>query len=93
VLIGVAGPVAGRQFPLFTETNIGRSSGNDIVIASHMLSRSHTRILFVGDHWMLQDLGTTNGTYVNGAQVTSCRILDGDLIRLGDAELRFKILP
>ena len=92
VLIGIAGPVAGQRFPLSSETQIGRSARNDIVVASHMLSRSHTRILFVGDHWMLQDLGTTNGTYVNGAQVTSCRIEDGDLIKLGEAELRFKLV-
>jgi Ca-activated chloride channel homolog len=92
VLIGIAGPVAGQRFQLSAETQIGRSSRNDIVIASHRLSRSHTRILFVGDHWMLQDLGTTNGTSVNGTQVTSCRIDDGDLIQLGEAELRFKIV-
>ncbi len=41
---------------------------------------------------MLQDLGTTNGTYVNGAQVTSCRLEHGDVIRLGEAELRFQLV-
>jgi Ca-activated chloride channel family protein len=92
VLIGIAGQVAGRRFDLFVETQIGRGASNDIVIASHMLSRSHLRILFVGDHWMVQDLGTTNGTYVNRRKVTSSRLEDGDLIQLGDDELRFKIL-
>jgi len=90
-LIGIAGPVAGKRFGLFAETQIGRGANNDIVVASHMLSRSHTRILCVGDHFMLQDLGTTNGTYVDGKQVTSCRLEDGCLILLGDAEFRFKL--
>jgi Ca-activated chloride channel homolog len=91
-LLGITGLVAGKRFELSAETQIGRSARNDVVIASHMLSRSHTRILFVGDHWMLQDLGTTNGTFVNRVQVTSCRLEDGDLIKLGDAELRFQLV-
>jgi len=92
VLLGVSGPVAGKRFELFAETAIGRGASNDIVITSGLLSRSHTRLMFVGDHWMLQDLGTTNGSYVNSRQVTSCRLEDGDLILLGDAEFRFKLV-
>ena len=53
--------------------------------------RNHTRIVFLGDHWMLQDLGATNGSLVNGKQVQSCRLADGDVIKLGDAELRFTL--
>jgi Ca-activated chloride channel family protein len=90
-LVGIAGPVAGKRFQLATHNLIGRSSSSDIVVASGMLSRSHTRIVFLGDLWMLQDLGTTNGSYVNGQLVQSCRLHDGDLIKLGDAELRFTL--
>ncbi|HEX2691131.1 MAG TPA: FHA domain-containing protein, partial [Kofleriaceae bacterium] len=92
MLLGTSGPVAGREFALFVETQIGRGANNDIVIASGMLSRSHTRIMFVGDHWMLQDLGTTNGSYVNGKQVRSCRLEDGDALQLGDAGFQFKLV-
>ncbi|TMQ05545.1 MAG: VWA domain-containing protein [Deltaproteobacteria bacterium] len=88
-LVGIAGPVAGQRFELATDNTIGRSGSNHIVVLSHMLSRSHTRIVFLGDHWMLQDLGATNGSLVNGKQVQSCRLADGDVIKLGDAELRF----
>ena len=90
-LIGIGGPVDGTRHELFTETFIGRGVSNDIVVDSAMLSRSHTRLTFLGDHWMLQDLGATNGSFVNGKPVTSCRIEDGDLITLGDASFRFKI--
>ncbi|HEU4727342.1 MAG TPA: FHA domain-containing protein [Kofleriaceae bacterium] len=89
-LHGVSGPVAGRVFPLRPETQIGRGARNDIVVGSGMLSRSHTRIVWLGDHWMLQDLGTTNGSFVNGKQVQSCRLDDGDYIALGDAVFLFK---
>jgi uncharacterized protein YegL len=91
-LVGLAGPVAGRRFQLTTHDVIGRSSCNDIVVNSSMLSRRHTRIVFLGDQWMLQDMGTTNGTHVNGARVESCRLDDGDVIKIGDAELRFTLL-
>jgi Ca-activated chloride channel homolog len=92
VLLGIGGPAAGTRFELFVETVIGRATSNDLVIASGMLSRSHTRLVFVGDHWMLQDLGASNGSYVNGKQVNSCRLEDGDLIAIGDAAFRFKLV-
>ena len=72
---------------------VGRSHSADIMLVSGMISRNHTRFAFVGDHWMLQDLGATNGTRVNGKQVESCRLDDGDLITIGDAELQFMLVP
>jgi Ca-activated chloride channel family protein len=92
-LIGFAGPVTGQRFELTTDAVIGRGASSDIVVASGMLSRAHARLVFVADHWMLQDLGTTNGSYVNGAPVQSIQLADGDLIKVGDAELRFKLVP
>jgi Ca-activated chloride channel family protein len=92
VLIGIGGPVAGARHGLFTETSIGRGVSNDIVVASCKLSRSHTRITLLGDRWFLQDLGTTNGSYVNGKLVTSSPLDDGDLLTLGDARFRFEIV-
>lgn len=91
-LIGIAGPVRGTRFELFAETSIGRSSSNDLVVASSMLSRSHTRIVLLDEQWLLQDLGTTNGSYVNGRPVMSCKLEDGDRIRLGDAEFTFELV-
>jgi len=92
-LIGFAGPVAGMRFDLTADTVIGRGKSSDIVVNSGMLSRAHARLVFLADHWVFQDLGTTNGSFVNGAQVQSCPLADGDLIKLGDAELRFKLAP
>jgi Ca-activated chloride channel family protein len=91
-LIGVGGPVAGKRFELFAETVIGRSSSNDVQVASEQLSRMNTRLVCVGDRWLLHDFGSTNGSYVNGVRVESRELGDGDLIRIGDAEFQFKLL-
>jgi Ca-activated chloride channel family protein len=91
-LIGFAGPVAGKRYELCTYNVIGRGSSSDIVVVSGMLSRSHTRIVFADNRWYLQDMGATNGSHVNGQQVTSHDLQDGDVITLGDAELRFKLI-
>ena len=56
-----------------------------------MLSRSHVRILFVGDRYVLQDLGSTHGAMVNGVRVNSADLATGDLIQIGDVELRFEL--
>jgi Ca-activated chloride channel family protein len=91
-LIGFAGPVAGQRFDLFVETAIGRGHSCDLVVDSPHLSRAHTRLVLLGGKWTLQCMGSTNGTFVNGKQVQAAQLADGDLIRMGDAEWRFKIL-
>jgi len=91
MLVGIGGPVAGQTHQLQMENTIGRSSHCDIVVASGNLSRSHTRILFITDHFLLQDLGSTNGSRVNGVLVHTARLADGDRIEIGDAAFRFQI--
>jgi Ca-activated chloride channel family protein len=90
-LVGTGGGVAGQIFELVMENVIGRGANNDIVVHSGNLSRRHTRILFVGGQFVLEDLGSTNGTRVNGAMVHSAKLSDGDRIELGDAQFRFVI--
>jgi Ca-activated chloride channel homolog len=92
VLHCIAGPLAGQQLPLFSETQIGRTPTNDVQINSAALSRQHARIVFVDDHFLLQDLGSTSGSLVNGVAVRSARLADGDIIELGDARFRFEIV-
>ena len=71
---------------------IGRSSANEIAVHSGALSRNHTRILFVDDGYLLQDMGSTNGSRVNHASVSSAKLAHGDVVELGDAVFRFELV-
>src|SRR5207244_2133911 len=62
---------------------------DEIAIHDASLSRQHTRIQFVNDHYVIQDLGSTNGTQVNGQHVTSAVLADGDEIHFGNVMMRF----
>lgn len=89
-LVGVGGPVAQMQFLLLQDNTIGRSSSADIPVDHSSLSRIHTRVLFVNDKFVLQDMGSTNGTEVNGQPVSSHALVDGDIVKLGMAVFRFQ---
>ena len=70
--------------------SIGRASECTIPIRDRYLSRKHAEIIAVGNNWVLKDLGSANGTYLNGARVEKdVRLSSGDRIRLGDTELVF----
>jgi Ca-activated chloride channel family protein len=90
-LIGVGGPVAGTRHELFAENIIGRASSIAISVNSGNLSRHHARVLFVSDKFVLQDLGSTNGSRINGSAVQTQALADGDLVELGDAVFRFSM--
>jgi Ca-activated chloride channel family protein len=92
VLVGIGGPVGGQRFELYAENVIGRSQSNEIVVHSGALSRQHTRILFVNGEYLLQDMGSTNGSRVNHATVNSAKLADGDTVELGDAVFRFELV-
>ncbi len=81
----LAGPATGAVFTLETaETSIGREEGNAIVIGDAGISGRHARIVQRRERYALEDLGSTNGSYVNGAPLAEPRILEeGDRIHLG----------
>ena len=64
---------------------IGREAGNEIVIEDPQVSRRHATLTRQGASYMLEDIGSTNGTYVNGKRVTAPVLLsNGDMIGLAD---------
>jgi hypothetical protein len=68
---------------------VGRAPGADIVIAASYVSGRHARISRLGESLIVEDLGSTNGTTVNGAAIHNARQLeDGDTIGIGDVTLR-----
>jgi DNA-binding response OmpR family regulator len=81
----------GREHPLEGEvTMIGRAVENDIVITSKRVSREHARIRRDGWRVMLEDLGSTNGTFLNDERLLSeTSLRDSDRIGIGDVTLLF----
>ena len=67
---------------------LGRSRGCDVVLSSEAVSRRHAQLFFRDGNWVIRDLGSTNGTRVNGVRVGRCRLRPGDRVALGDALLR-----
>lgn len=90
-----AGPTPGKVFPLEKdEMFIGREANNDIVINDPEVSRKHARLYVQGGNMILEDLGSTNGTSVNGQRLTGPYVLRaGEIITFGEKiTLLFKSL-
>jgi len=85
----------GRRLPLRTGENILGRDDDAIQIDSPTVSRRHARIVITGAEALLEDLGSKNGMFVQGAPVSApVRLADGDEIRTGSVVLRFRmILP
>lgn len=81
----------GRRLPLGEETmTLGRMSDCDIVVADPRVSRQHAEIRPSGHGFVVTDLGSMNGTVVNGAPIREHPLADGDEVRLGNTVLRFE---
>ncbi|MCX6159187.1 MAG: FHA domain-containing protein [Ignavibacteriae bacterium] len=70
--------------------SIGRQQG-DIVLQDSTISRMHARILMTNGQFYIEDLGSTNGTFVNEKRITSSVLSNNDTVRLGNVSLTFKI--
>lgn len=94
-LIIRTGYQVGTEFPLDRPTfRIGRGSGNDIVLQDNQASRQHAEVSQQGEQYFVRDLGSTNGTFVDGERVTGPRLLQpGDQIQIGETILGFQLTP
>jgi Inner membrane component of T3SS, cytoplasmic domain len=84
---------AGDEFPLNSApVTVGRGGQNDLVLGGdEFASARHARIEVRGDGVWVQDLDSTNGTYVNGSRVEGAQRLDGgDVLRVGETDLRIE---
>lgn len=80
-LIADSGPEKGQHIPVHSRTEIGRALDCDISILEPALSRKHAEIEPDGDDLILQDLGSANGTHVNGKKVDRVKLKDGDVLQ------------
>lgn len=85
-LIVRTGPNPGMVFDLTKEiSSLGRDVGNDIVLGDPEVSRQHSRITRTPGGYVVEDMGSTNGTFVNGERLSAPRVLrDGDLVGLSE---------
>lgn len=81
-----SGPTIGAIYPLDGEQiTIGRESANIIQINDAEVSRRHARLQFQGGKYVIEDLGSTNGTHVNGQRIMSVYVLKpGDVVSFGE---------
>jgi len=81
-----SGPTPGVVFPLEGEQlTIGRDSSNGVAINDAEVSRKHSRLSFQGGKFVIDDLGSTNGTFVNGQRLAGPVVLKaGDVVSLGE---------
>ena len=84
-IIVIYGPELGKRLQLGTAAfEIGRSARCDLPIDQESVSRHHARITFDGKEYWIQDLGSTNGTFVNSEQIKQAvRLGKGDLLQIG----------
>lgn len=90
VLIYPPGPDMGRRFLLDKdEIVLGRGSDCDIQVDRDSVSRKHAKVYRKGNQWMLEDLNSTNGSYVNDSLVQNAAIRDSDFLKIGAAIFKF----
>ena len=89
-LVVIYGPELGKRASLAQATfEIGRSSKSDLPIDQESISRHHARITFDGQRHVIEDLGSTNGTFVNDQVVKRQPLKDGDQVKLGRSILKY----
>ncbi len=86
----ISGKYQGGEFPLPEEGEIviGRSSELDMVLVEDMVSRRHAKITVTNDQIFIQDLGSTNGSFVNGEKIKRARLNEGDRILIGTSIIK-----
>ena len=88
----VGGPLSGQTVPLKDEvTTIGSVAGNTVVLSDPAVSRKHMGIRRVENRFELADLGSTNGVYVNGHRMGKKVLAAGDIMRVGNTEMVFRV--
>jgi len=90
-VVAAMGHEPGTTFDVGEGATFGRSNGADIQVDDPFASSAHARIFDRGGFMYVEDMGSTNGTYLNGRQLkTAERLSMGDTIRIGDSEYRYE---
>ena len=92
VAVTGGGLEANERYDLFGGLSIGRSGEADVRIDDRFASSIHARLYSRGASYYVEDMGSTNGTFLNGARLSGeAELSDLDEIKIGDTELRFEL--
>ena len=91
-IVPLQGPQRGELFTLAPVTTIGTDPKCTVVLTDKFMSAKHAEIKAENGMWILRDVGSTNGTYVNNKRVDRHELVDNDFIKFGSAMLKFKSL-
>jgi hypothetical protein len=92
VVVAGGGITPGDRFDVFGGVSIGRAGEADIRIEDKFASGIHARLYSRGPSYYVEDIGSTNGTYLNGERLRGeAELSDLDEIRIGDTEFRFEL--
>jgi len=89
----ISGKYQGEEFPIASDREIfiGRATDLDVVLVEDMVSRKHAKISFTNELLTIEDLGSTNGTFVNGEKVRRARLKEGDRVLIGTSIVRIAL--
>jgi pSer/pThr/pTyr-binding forkhead associated (FHA) protein len=78
-----------KLIPLRAVVSIGRDRENDIWFSDPYVSKRHALVSLIGGEYVIQDLGSRNGIFINGERVKTAALRSGDTLQLGNTILRF----
>jgi len=82
--------VHGKSYPIIKEITLGRSETCDLLISDNLVSKRHAVIQKIKDEYLIRDLDSKNGTYVNGKRISAkqyVRLKQGDVVKIGRTEM------
>ncbi len=92
IVPGASGKTVGEALPLAAITSIGRGAQNACILADPSVSAEHALVSYRLGQWWIEDLGSTNGTYLNDLAIEQPTVMHtGDIVRLGSVQLRARL--
>jgi pSer/pThr/pTyr-binding forkhead associated (FHA) protein len=83
------GTLREKLIPLRAVVSIGRAPENDIRFSDRYVSKRHALVSLIGSEYVIQDVGSRNGVFINGKRVKTAVLRSGDTLQLGNTILRF----
>jgi hypothetical protein len=91
-LVPLQGPHKGELYTLSPVTIVGNDPSCGVVLQDQYMSGKHAEVKVEGGVWVLKDLGSTNGTYVNQKRIDKHELVDNDFVKFGSSLVKFKCL-